>query len=117
MQTYAAPEEITVPDFNDFYVDGIFNQARAEQLEDAYRAELSAWAKAQGAHKLAGKFVSVPFADGSAVYCIAKVNGKVSLIHVPLGDAWHDDRFCRLATVAELTRMISGAKSLAAIFS
>ena len=116
MITYSVPAHISVPDLSDFFTNGHDHDGLVA-AETVFRNELSKWAKARGAHTLAGKFVSVPFADGVAEYCIVKFNNKVSLIHVPLGDAWQDGRFERTVTVAELTRMVASKKKLAALFA
>ena len=115
MQTYAAPKEIAVPGFLD--AEGRFDLAAYDKASDEYRERLAEYAKSFGSHTLAGATVRTPFADGYAEYTIAKVNGKVSLIHVPLGDAWRDGRFERTVTVAELTNMVARAKRRAAAFA
>lgn len=115
MQTYAAPEEIAVPGF--LNEEGRFDLAAYDKASEEYLTKISEYAKQFGAHKLAGEIVRTPFADGYAEYVVAKINGKVSLIHIPLGDAWRDARFERTATVAELTDMVALAKRRAALFS
>ncbi len=115
MQVFSAPEEIKDAEF--VFTDGRFDLKATEAEEDRYVSELRAYVSENfGGHALAGEVVRVPYADGYAQYMVAKVNGKVSMIHMPLGDAWQDGRFERTATVAELKRLVEGEKALAALF-
>ncbi len=124
MNTYAAPSEIVPPAFNEYFAirqpDGKYTSDHAgyQAAEAEYYRDLAIYVKAHfGGHKLAGEVVSVPYADGAAVYMIGKVNGKVSLFHIDLMDGWDDQRFTRLCTVAELTRMVEDGKRRAAFWA
>lgn len=114
MQVFSAPEEIKPPEF--VMVGGRYDHDATEREEARYMKELIAAAKAYGKHPLAGEVIRVPYADGQAVYVVAKVNGKCSLIHAETGDAWRDPQFERLATVAELKLNIERRKALAELF-
>lgn len=104
MKTYSAPAHIPAPHLTD--ASGHYDQADYMRRENLYLADLSAWVKSAGqAHPLSGKFVSVPYADSAAHYMVGKLGNAVSLIILPLGDAWRDARFERTATVAELKRI------------
>jgi hypothetical protein len=104
MRTYSPPAHITVP--NLVTASGAYDHADYMRREKLYLAELAEWVKSTGqAHPLAGKFVSVPYADSAAHYMVGKLGNSVSLIILPLGDAWRDARFERTATVAELKRL------------
>ena len=61
--------------------------------------------------------VSVPFADGSAYYVVVKLEGRVGLMVVDIGDGWRDDRFERTATVAELKRIVAQRKRMQEFFA
>jgi hypothetical protein len=114
MQVFTAPDSIKTPAF--LTPEGTFDNAAYVAEEDRYLGELTALALSHDPHPLAGKLVSVPFADGQASYVVAKVNGKVSLIHAAAGDAWRDARFERTATVKELRELIAGAERMRALF-
>jgi hypothetical protein len=116
MLVYAAPEEISTPAFLNAagkYDHEAYEAGCAEYIEKV-RDYVTA---VSDPHPLNGKTVSVPYADGHAEYMIGKIAGKVSLIHIPLGDAWQDARFERLATVAELKRMLASAERMRALFA
>ena len=118
MQVYGLPMEIVPPEFSDFYTGGHFDIDGLNAAEDRMIADLAVHVtKIATPHPLNGKVVRVPYADGAAQYMVAKIGGKVSLIHLPLGDAWQDGRFERTATVAELTRMVKGEEARAAFFA
>lgn len=117
MQVYGLPMEIVPPEFSDFYVGGRFDLDGLDAAEARMVSDLAAHvSKIATPHPLNGKVVRVPYADGAAQYMVAKIKGKVSLIHLPLGDAWQHGGFERTATVAELTRMVKSQESLAALF-
>lgn len=110
MQTYSAPAEIPLPEMNDFRTYG--------DRCDQYDADLAAWVKeSTDKHPLSGKIVQKRYADGYARYMIAKVSGKVSLIHIDTLDGWRDPSFERTVTVAELNRLLASQEKLAKIFS
>jgi len=101
MKVYAPPTEIAQPDFNpwDTY------DARC----DEYRSALRAWTRDlarrrnKQPHRLVGKVIHIPWADGAAEYMI--VSGT-ELVHVPLGDAWLvPDYMVRGLKVADLEEM------------
>lgn len=96
MELYEAPFPAPEVDYRNY------DHVAVTEAESVYLAKLGEWAKAQGAHPLAGKVVYQPYADSAAVYVIAKINGKVSLVTVDIGDGWRDHQFERLVTVAEL---------------
>lgn len=106
MKIYAPPANIDRPDIMDF-VRGRLDYAGLQLAENDYIAELKDFAKrtADGSN-IAGELISVPYADGAAHYIVVKSSGKHGLMHVPIGDAWRDPQFERLATVKEVTDMI-----------
>lgn len=103
MKVYAPP--IPAPEWGPYNPDK--NYDAYFEADEAYMRKVAEMVKEYGDYPLAGKTVSVPFADGRAYYAIAKINGRVSLVHIPVGDAWRDGRFERLCTVAELKRMVA----------
>lgn len=106
MKVYSAPESIPVPSFQDAYVDGRYNIAKADLADAAYIEMVRKWIAEHGQpHPLNGTEISTHYADGSARYIVGKFNGSVSLFHLPLGDAWHDDQWCRLMTITEIKRI------------
>ena len=102
MHTYEAP--IPAPEF--VYTDGRYDMEATDKAEQEYTNTIIEFAKKQEPHKLAGCVVRTPIADGSANYVVAKIAGKVSLIHLAFGDAWRDNRLEQYGTVRELTDLI-----------
>lgn len=119
MQVYSLPAEVPAPNLGDFvHTGGRFDHAGYVAAEATFLATLKDWVLKVGeAHPLAGEVVSVPYADSSAQYMVAKLQGKVILVHLPLGDAWRSDQFERLCTVAELKRMVDASQKRAAFFA
>ncbi len=109
MNIYGAPEEIHKPDFMDFFGPGKGSDVNGYmRADEQYIADVAQYVVDNGeAHKLAGKVVRKPYADGYAVYVVGKFNGRVGLVHIDTGDGWRDGSFERTATVAELTRMVA----------
>lgn len=107
MQVYAPPIERPAFDLSTWLED-----------ENKYIETIVAWVKENATpHPLNGEEVAVPVADGAARYIVAKINGRVSLIHLEVGDAWRHGMFERTATVKELTLQVNQAKRRAAFFS
>ena len=112
MIVYAAPEQ--APDFFDFKdATGRLDYQAALAAEDAYIERIQEWARKQEKSPLAGIVIRRPYADGYAQYVVVKINGKTSLVHLAIGDAWADASFERTATVAELTRLSEASKRFA----
>lgn len=117
LNLYATPENLPLPKWEDFRNEsGRSDWAAYAEAEAAWVEKVREWAISCGTHPLAGEIVRTPQGDGTANYMIAKINGRVSLIPLPTGDAWRDDRFERLATVAELKRMVDSEKRMNALF-
>lgn len=111
MEIYAAP--IEAPGI--VFTEGRYDHAASEAAETEYMDKLAEYGKSTG-HPLGGEFISKPYADGRAVYMVAKVSNKTALIHVEAGDAWRDPQFERLVTVAEVKRLLDSQKKMAALF-
>ncbi len=102
---YAAP--VPAPDFMDFLGGrGSFDNAGYAQATEAYFTELRTWLREHGYHhKLTGKIIRLPWADGAAQYMI--MNGT-KIIHLPLDDAWQvPDYQTRGLRATDLARMAS----------
>lgn len=104
MQVYAAPE---LPVSADIPFD--LNYAETNAAMDRYREAMREWIENRAVregkklHKLAGKSIFIPYADGYAEYMIW--DGR-RMIHVPLMDAWNvPDYMTRGLKVADLERM------------
>jgi hypothetical protein len=108
LNLYSTPSHIEAPDFGKYFGrDGLGYQAYAE-AEQAYIDALKAWAKKLApASPIAGELVSMPYADGAALYIIVQSSGKHGLMPVPVGDAWRDPNFEQYATVAALKDMVA----------
>ena len=74
------------------------------EVDRAYCNQLATFLSGKGYHhKLTGKIIRLPYADGCAQYMIA--NGT-SLIHLPLGDAWQvPDYTTRGLRASDLARL------------
>lgn len=106
---YSAPSSLgDPPDFSDFRGDdGRYDFKAHMAAEEAWIETVKEAARA--AHPksdIAGKTVYFPVADGSAVYVIW--DGK-SLIHCPVGDAWHiPAAHARGLRASDLRAMVTG---------
>lgn len=110
MKVYAAPGEIALPELDTRDIRGYI--AAAEK----YLADVSDWARKNvvGKSDIAGSVVAVPYADGQAVYVVAKLERSHGLIHIGTWDGWRSPDFERYATVAELRDRAERAKRRAA---
>lgn len=118
MNVYGAPEEIVKPDIGAYFGTGGLGHQAYQEAETAYIDAVAQWAVENGdKHALAGQYVSVPFADGSAQYVVAKFGGRVCLVHLDIMDGWRDGRFERTATIAELKRIIEARRARAELFA
>ena len=79
MKVYAAPTDIPAPSWS---------AANYVAEEEAYLEALAARARELGPHPHSGKVVRFPYADSYAQYMVLDQGKTMSLIHVPLGDAW-----------------------------
>ena len=98
MQIYDTP--IPAPDL--IFKDGRYDHEATLEAEQKYLTDLRTAVLALGTSDIAGEIIRVPYADGCAQYMVAKVNGKHALVHMPLGDAWRDPAFERMASVKEI---------------
>lgn len=78
---------------------------------EAYEQQVVEEARSLDPHPLAGEIVRTPYADGHASYVVAKVNGRVGLIHLESGDAWRSGVFEVTASVAGLRRLVEANKA------
>lgn len=86
--------------------------------EQAYIDALKAWArKLAPSSPIAGELISMPYADGAALYIIVQSSGKHGLMTVPVGDAWRDPYFERSATVAILKERVRADRAWAKRFA
>ena len=109
MKVYAAPSHIELPSL-DFRDIPAYEKASAD-----YLSAVQDWARENSApHALAGEVVSTPYADGQAVYVVAKLEGSVALIHIGTWDAWRSPLFERTATVKYL-REIAARRNARAV--
>lgn len=113
MKVYDSP--IEAPGLS--FVDGRFSMEETERAESKYMEALTTYVKENFNGPLAGEVVRTPIADGYAQYMVAKVEGKTSLIHIPLGDAWTDARFERTVTVREIREILTRQRHIKELFS
>lgn len=110
MKVYSAPAEITAPELDFRDIPGY--TAAAEQ----YLADVQKWARdnVSGKSDIAGSVVAIPYADGHAVYVIAKLERSHGLIHIDTWDGWRSPGFENYATVSELRDRVARSKRRAA---
>lgn len=113
MQVYVAPFE--APGLS--FVDGRFDMEATENAEKKYLEDLTAYVKENFNGPLAGEIIRTPFADGHAQYMVAKIQGRTSLIHIAIGDAWQDARFENTVTVKEIKEILTRQRNRARIFA
>jgi len=114
MQIYSPPSHIEAPDFGDYFGAGKHDLDGYQKAEQAYIDTLKAWAKRLApSSPIAGELVSMPYADGAALYIIVQSSGKHGIMTVPVGDAWRDPYFERSATVAILKERVKADRAWA----
>lgn len=112
MKVYECPAEI--PEIEVDYKN--YDREKEEAKEDAHRAQLKAWLKANGyPGKRTGETVRFGVADGYAQYMLAEGKRSV-LIHLPYGDAY-SYRDVGFLPKAEILKRIEQDKRIRAIFS
>lgn len=80
---YSVPKELKEPELNFSEIE------KYEQECEQYIANLKSHIQKLGYKgKNVGEIIRLPWADGSADYMILSMR-PMSLIHIPLGDAWH----------------------------
>lgn len=87
-----------------------------DQAEDAWVARLAEWCRTEtkGA-ELSGEVIAFPVADGYARYMVVRVVPTVTLIHLPLGDAW-TFRYAKRLIAKDVRDEVARSKSLAALW-
>lgn len=119
MKTFSCPEAVTPPDFMDAMVNGRYDMAKDDELNQQFFAALKSHLQTMGYRgPLTGEIVSFPYADGKAVYMVADAPRNTCLIHCPLGDAWALPEWqTRGLTKKEVQEQIRSHKALAALFA
>lgn len=89
MKVFSCPDTVTPPDCMAAFVDGRYDMAKDDALNEKFYADLKAELIRMGYNgPLTGGLVYFPQGDGSAIYMVADAPRKTCLIHCPLGDAW-----------------------------
>lgn len=83
-----------------------------QKAEDAYIKKVQEYAKANGSGPNKGKILSLPYADGSALYVVLK---PTQLIHLPVGDAWHYP-YIEHMTAKEIANRVETSERLSIAF-
>jgi hypothetical protein len=98
-----------VPGFDIKNIDGW------EKAENEWLEKLRKWCKKNGSGDLAGEVVREAAADGYAQYMVFKMR-PLTLIHLPLGDAWHF-RWAHKWNAADIRDKVKREKSISDLFS
>lgn len=114
LNLYSPPADIEAPKWDDYITRDKSDYEGHERAEQEYIAKLQAWAKRLApTSPIAGELISMPYADGAALYIIVMSSGKHGLMPVPVGDAWRDPYFERSATVAILKERVKADREWA----
>jgi len=108
---YAPPKEVGNPP--QFEPGGDFRKRMKD--EEAWVAELAAWAKQNGNGSEAGEEIRFPVGDGYARYIVLSMR-PVKLIHIPTFDAYSFQYANRL-TAADIREKIRSARAMRKLFS
>lgn len=112
-KVYNPPSDIKVPSLFDF-IKPKFDRVAYEAAEQNYIAEVKEYLKAWADKPSFGEVISFQVADGYALYLVADLK-PVTLVHLPLGDAWHYEGASKL-TAKNVLALIERQKSLREIF-
>ena len=112
-KVYDPPSNIKVPSLSDF-IKPRFDRKAYEVAEQNYIAEVKEYLKAWADKPSFGEVISFQVADGYAQYLVVDLK-PVTLVHLPLGDAWHYEGANKLTTKDVLV-LIKRQKSLTEIF-
>jgi hypothetical protein len=107
---YSPPESIGEPPS----ITHPFDWKAYNKACDEYVNKIKSWAKQNGKGPQAGEEISFGVADGNAVYIVVSLS-PVSLIHVPIGDAYQFQYANRL-TRQDILKKIEQKKALARMF-
>jgi hypothetical protein len=112
-KVFSTPTGIDAPDFGDAFVNGGYSINKESELRSEFLDKLRGWLKANKyTGPLAGKVVRWPIADGYAEYMVVSLR-PLTLIHLPLGDAWRMPApFERGLTAADIRDQVERAKKL-----
>lgn len=115
MKVFNPPLAVKIPDWN---------PATWQADEAAYKVELAETMRKGGwTGPLTGEVVSFPRADGYAQYMVVdpppKTRGAAtSLIHLPLGDAWHiPEAHARGLRKSDIVAMVERDRKMAELFA
>jgi len=107
---YNVPEQVMLPS-NTFE-----NVNDWQKNDDNFIDNLRDWLLANGyVGKNVGEIIQFPVADGYAQYMILSMK-PVSLIHLPLGDAWSYE-YVHLLTAKEVNARLEQKKAMEKLFS
>jgi hypothetical protein len=109
-KVYSAPAEIKVPEFDSRAPFETYNKA-CDDFVDAVKA----YCKKNGSSECRGEEIHFPVADGAARYVVFALR-PVTLIHLPVGDAWQF-QYANLLTAKAVREEVRRNKSLKAMFA
>ena len=112
-KVYNPPSNIKVPSLSDFIIPR-FDHKAYETANQNYIAEVKEYLKAWADKPSFGEVISFQVADGYAQYLVVNLK-PVTLVHLPLGDAWHYEGASKL-TAKNVLDSIKRKKSLEEIF-
>jgi hypothetical protein len=105
---YTYPKEVGAPPN---WRDSINDYKKHVEAENTWLESLKAWCvKNNPKCEEAGRIISEPVADGSALYMVLSIK-PVKLIHIPLGDAW-EFRWAPRWTTKDIKQMVAARESM-----
>lgn len=115
---YRAPEGHEAPDFSDYMnAEGRYDREKADRLDREYIGRLADLARSTNKGDCVGEVVRFPIADGQAQYMVWS-HKPLSLIHLPLGDAWNiPEAHARGLRLADIRDMVNREKAIADLFA
>ena len=115
-KVYSPPAKISEPKMESFRKQNLGLDFRAyEEAEFKFVEEVKEWCKSSGSGKYAGEEVHFPQGDGHARYVVFSTK-PLTLIHLPVGDAWQYPYIERL-TAKDIVARIESGKNLTRLFA
>lgn len=117
MKVYKAPSDVEVPQLS--YVNGKLDMQTYREGERRYLARVCEHAKSLGySGEHTGNIIGIPVADGQAQYMVLDNGRALSLMHLPLGDAWSVPEYMtRGMRKDDVLQLIEREKRLSALWA
>lgn len=109
-QVYGLPEGMDPPDFEDAFVDGRYDHELDTRIHGEWLDEMADWCRQNSPSDIAGEVVYFGVADGAAQYMVWRTK-PLSLIHLPIHDAWQiPEAHARGLRTSDIREMVGGKR-------